>query len=920
MQKNLYALLAICCLAVLISACNSNKSSTEAENRLFPVKENSRWGYMDASGKVVVTPAFDYAWDFAEGRGRIKDKGRYGYVNLDGEVIIKPSFAYADDFQGGYARVNVTDTTVADVTFDGYSLGRGWTFVDPAGVVFNQTFASVVAFKDGVAVVRDQPDYNSAARYATIDNGQLIVQDRVTTAVFDFNGGTFAPASDSETGKLGMIDLQEQWVVQPSFDELAPYFEGIAAARKNNQYGYINKQGDWVYSQVVPVDQNFFPDRRPFSNGLAAVAVAENSYQYIDKTGKPAFKGRFKTAGNFTAEGYAIVSTAAGTGVIDKTGNWVLKPNLDVQRVEKGVVIYQSSKGMGVRDLATQKDIVPAEYTHIDLVGSLLRLRNVGATAGYIDTRGEFVVPPQFTTTWPFTKGKAIVEVKNELIYIDKTGRKLGAVPANESPYYYGDQYTYVSTEGNKFSFMNQDGANAVPGEYDFATDFEGSIARVNQGASFREEEYIYTGGKWGLIDKKGTSLVPATYELIMPYRKGTALVNVGGTATYSLCEGECEEMVYYTCDGGKWGLVNEAGKPVIEAKYDRLIPFGDNFLAGQEGQYSLLSATGEVVYEGPFSISLDEMEAGFIPAWYDIHFTTASQNDQVGVLSTGGTWLVKPEYDGVVYKDQAAETPFTEGLVVVQSGDKWGAVDEAGTLVVPAEYEGLRNFAGGLAAVMSNGRWGFIDKTNNSVIEPAYAAVRDFQGDVAIVQREANAPELVIDRKGATRVEADPTITYNYEGFIDGLCAITSGDAASPSTVINSSGKILFSSTLLNEVQVQKGGMFYAIQNNKWAIVNGEGVMLTGFEYSWIEPYTGQDLIRCNKGGEIYYDEMTGEPMAYGGLWGFIDKKGTVRIPLKFAGLEPFAEGLATARASEDLDEVGYVDLTGKVVSPVKK
>ncbi|MBT1709465.1 WG repeat-containing protein [Fulvivirgaceae bacterium PWU5] len=918
MQKNVYTLLAICCLAVVIIACDSHESTSDA--RLFPIKEKSRWGYMDASGKVVVAPAFDYAWDFAEGRGRIKDKGRYGYVNIDGEVMIKPSFSYADDFKGGYARVNVTDTTVADVTFDGYSLNRGWTFVDPAGVVFDQTFASVESFKDGVSTVKDDPSYDATPRYVLAHDGKLILQERVATAVFAFNDGPLAPASDPETGKVGMVNLEEQWVVEASFDELAPYSEGLASARKSNQYGYIDEQGNWVYSQVVPVNEDFSPDCRPFSNGLAAVQVAENTYQYIDKTGKPAFKGRFKTVSNFTAEGYAIVSTAAGTGVIDKTGNWALKPNLDVQSVEKGIVLYRSGKGMGARALATQKDIVPAEYSSIEFVGSLLRLRNLGATAGYIDARGEFVVPPQFTTAWPFAKGRAIVEGKNELIYIDKTGHKLGTVPANESPYYYGDQYTYVATHDNKFSFLNQDGGKTVPNEYDFATDFEGKIARVNQGATFHEENYVYTGGKWGLIDKKGTNLVPATYELIMPYHKGTALVNIGGTATYSLCEGECEEMVYYTCEGGKWGLINEAGSVVIEAKYDRLIPFGDNFLAGQEGQYSLLNAAGEAVNEGSFSISLEEMEAGFIPAWYTTHFTTAWQNEKSGVLSTAGKWLVKPEYDGVVYKDQAAETPFTEGLVVVQSGDKWGAVDEAGTVAIPAEYEGLRNFAGGLAAVMSNGHWGFIDKANTNVIEPTYAAVRDFQGDVTIVQREEGAPEFVIDRKGATRVKADPSITYSYEGFIDGLCAITNGDAAGTSTVMNSHGKILISSALLNEVKVQRGGMFYAVQNDKWAIVNDQGVMITGFEYSWIESYTGQELIRCNKGGEMYYDEMTGEPNAYGGLWGMIDTKGAVRIPLKFADLESFSEGLAVARSSEDLDEVGYVDLTGKVVSAVKK
>jgi hypothetical protein len=918
MQKNLYTLLAICCLAVVISACR--ETTPDADARLFPIKENSRWGYMDASGKVVVAPAFDYAWDFAEGRGRIKDKGRYGFVTIEGDVIIKPSFSYADDFQGGYARVNITDTTVADVTFDGYSLHRGWTFVDPAGVVFDQTFASVERFNEGISIVKDEPGYDAEPRYVMSYVDKLVMQDRAAVAIFDYNHGPLAPASDPETGKLGAIDRTEEWVIQPAFDELTPFSEEIASARKSNQYGYINEQGGWIYSQVIPVDQNFYPDRRPFSNGLAAVQVVPNEYQYIDKTGKPAFKGRFKTVSNFTEEGYAIVSTSAGTGVIDKTGNWAVKPNLDVISVNKGVVIYRTNKGMGARDLATQKDIVPAEYTNIDFLGTLLRLRNTGATAGYIDTRGEFVVKPQFDNAWAFAKDKAVVSVKDEMIYVDKTGRKLGAVPEKESPYYYPMQDVYVSMEDGKYGYQKDD-QWVIPAEYDLVTEMEGNVGRINLGAMSDESELQSKGGKWGLVDIKGKELVPPTYELIMPYRNGTALVNVGGDATYSFCEGDCEEGIYFSCLGGKWGLIDQRGKVVLEPAYDRLIPFGNNFLAGNGEEFSLVDATGKALSEGSFVINVDELfelESDFVPAWYTVKFTTARQDGKMGVLTPEGKWLVKPEYNSVVYANQEAETPFTEGLVVVQIGEKWGAVNEAGTLVIPAAYDAMRNFAGGLAAVMSNGRWGFIDKTNNKVVEPVYISVRDFQGDVAIVQREEKAPELVIDRKGTVTIDADPTITYGYEGFTDGVCILTNGDAGY--SVINSNGKILFAKGSLSEVKVQKGGLFYAIKDNKWAMVNRDGVMLTGFDYSWIETYTGQEFIRCNKGGEQTYDEMTGEQLAYGGLWGMVDKNGAVRIPLKFADLEPFSEGLAMARASENLDEVGYVDLSGKVVSPLKK
>jgi hypothetical protein len=672
---------------------------------------------------------------------------------------------------------------------------------------------------------------------------------------------------------------------------------------------------------LLTVDQNFQPERKPFSNGLAAVEVAQDSYQYIDTKGNSVFKTRFKTAGAFTPEGYAIVSTEAGTGLIDKKGAWVVKPNIDIREVAEGVIIYQKNQNMGVKDLATQKDIVPPVYSSIERVGPLLRLRNTGASSGYINTQGEFVIQPQFNTAWPFENDKAVVETNEGLFYIDKTGKKVGKVPDDKSPYNDGTQSLYVSNDGAKFGFDRSGGEEVVPARYDFATDFEGPVARVNIGANFRDEEYVYAGGKWGLINRQGNAITPPGCELIMPFHNGTAMFNNGGQATYSLCEGECDEYVYYSCTGGKWGLLNEKGTVVLEAKYDRIIPFGDNFLAGQEGKYTLLDATGAKVYDGLVMINLDEIEAGFIPMWYDLKFTTAWQDGLAGILNNTGKWLVKPAYASIVYKDLNASTPFTEGLVAVQSEEKWGAVDEAGTLVIPAEHDALRNFSSGMAAVMDKGKWGFINKSNVTTVEPVYAAVRDFQGEVAIVQREEESPESVITNKGTTVLAADPTRVFSYEGFVNGLCIISpSGEASSKSGVVNSAGKVLFNQNELTGVKIQTGGLLYAIKQDKWAMATTEGVMLTGFDYNWIETYTGQELIRCNAGGEVYQDEYGESESAYAGLWGMIDKKGTLRIPLKYAELDAFSNGLAQARSGQDLDEVGYIDFSGKVVSPLRK
>jgi hypothetical protein len=420
MLKRMLAPVLMYCVIFLLNSCNTkeNPETASATPRLYPMKENAKWGYMDETGKVVITPAYDYTWDFTEGLGRIKTQGKYGFVNEKGEMIIPPSFAFADDFKDGYARVNTSDVTTTTVLYDGYDLSSGWTFVNPQGVVFSQTFAKAEWLRDGIAQVKDDAEYETPWTYVSISDGNLIASERPTEAIFTYNGHNLAPASDPSTGKIGMIDKMEQWVIQPTFDAMEPFSEGLAAAKKDNLFGYVDLQGNWVYQEIVPIE-NYFSlsyDFKPFSNGLAAVRITKDSYTYINHQGKQPFKQRFTSAASFTEEGYAIVATEAGTGLIDTKGTFVIKPHLEISSVEKGIVIYHTNEGYGAKDLKTLKDIVPPKYGDVELAGDLIRLRESGATTGYINQKGEFVIAPEYAAAWSFIDGKGIVNIKDKML------------------------------------------------------------------------------------------------------------------------------------------------------------------------------------------------------------------------------------------------------------------------------------------------------------------------------------------------------------------------------------------------------------------------------------------------------------------------------------------------------------------------
>lgn len=49
----------------------------------------------------------------------------------------------------------------------------------------------------------------------------------------------------AKSGKWGFINQQQQWVIQPRFDEAKEFQDGKAAAKQGGKWGFINKQGNW---------------------------------------------------------------------------------------------------------------------------------------------------------------------------------------------------------------------------------------------------------------------------------------------------------------------------------------------------------------------------------------------------------------------------------------------------------------------------------------------------------------------------------------------------------------------------------------------------------------------------------------------------------------------------------------------------
>jgi hypothetical protein len=67
----------------------------------------AKWGFIDKTGKVIVTPKYDDAMSFSEGLARVLLNGKVGLIDKTGKEIVPPKYDEVRDFHEGLARVKL---------------------------------------------------------------------------------------------------------------------------------------------------------------------------------------------------------------------------------------------------------------------------------------------------------------------------------------------------------------------------------------------------------------------------------------------------------------------------------------------------------------------------------------------------------------------------------------------------------------------------------------------------------------------------------------------------------------------------------------------------------------------------------------------------------------------------------------------
>jgi hypothetical protein len=320
---------------ILIAVCLAFGAAfvdAQKNDELLLIRVGGKVGYIDRTGKVIIEPRFEHAYEFKDGLAPVKIDDEWGFINPRGEFVIEPQFdwLYWDGFNEGICPAGVNgrkvgiDKTGKFVIEPKYELalqfsdgvmpvriekfpiwGEKWIYVDRTGVrVIEKEFFGADSFVDGRSFVKIGFD-----KWALIDKtGAQITKKPFTYDPFNKLSEGLQAVQIKE--KWGYINRDGQIVIKPQFDDANNFSEGLAAVRKGCYYGFIDKTG----KMVIPAR---FETAWKFSDGLAPVALARNTSLGLR------FKGK---NGKWIQMCGSRLGSIEPQGYIDRTGTMVIAP------------------------------------------------------------------------------------------------------------------------------------------------------------------------------------------------------------------------------------------------------------------------------------------------------------------------------------------------------------------------------------------------------------------------------------------------------------------------------------------------------------------------------------------------------------------------------------------------------------------
>ncbi|MGL4562177.1 MAG: WG repeat-containing protein [Brevinema sp.] len=246
-----------------------------ATNGVSIFKKDSRYGYIDNNGNIIVNALYDRVFNFQDDMALVGRKERnkmyYGFINMRGEVVVPLKYEGARSYSEG---------------FGGLYENRKWFYVNKKGQqIFEKRFDAIGAFYEGLARVRLNNEWGYINTL-----GEIVIPPMYKEAD-DFHNG-FAIVGDGSY--FSYISKSNKQIVPFVFTRATRFDGKLARVSQNNKNGFMNAEGRYNLTEKINSIGSFYHDRARMRVG--------RYYGYYDSNARVAIKPKYLYTSDFKGE------------------------------------------------------------------------------------------------------------------------------------------------------------------------------------------------------------------------------------------------------------------------------------------------------------------------------------------------------------------------------------------------------------------------------------------------------------------------------------------------------------------------------------------------------------------------------------------------------------------------------------------
>jgi hypothetical protein len=947
---------------------------TQAQQHLYPVHIDKKWGMMDVKGNLVVEPYYQAIGVFQEGLYAIAEKeGLLGVLDTTGTLVIPCQYTLMDYVGRGLFSVK-TETT-------------NWKIINTEEHLILDDMAASIEFLEDPFLSYEEI---TGLGLADLKKGVLLPPE---FSEFEFLNNAFIIASNRE-GRKFIYDYDGNKILASNYEKIE-IKNNLIWAKRSGKWGAFTFKGvnviphEWLDYEAV--GSNFYHFKNEEEKSVL-YSVELNTVILKNIKRVEAFNDRYIEV--LMPSGTRSIIDLAGQIVFSGKYDFVTKFGENAFRVKKG-----DFQGV-VNDKGVV--IVPLIYDYISNLNSSVAIARKGKKHGIVNLNGEVVIPIAFPPSLELNDNNARYKDTSgnlQLFVFDENGQM-----ANNTKFS-NMKSLKVRSSGQRRTGRRQ----AAP------------ITGVPTFDPFQISDSLrwkFHGGarKWGLwhIQEKRYKFTPQWANVQVLREQGISIVrkqkqNIGGrlntgrirlkvhevygvfTNVHGLPVTAMEFLDIRITDfttrnlsvarcvfvGGSQGVIESNGR-VLTRGYAYIGEFVEGkaratkkgqLLVDLEGKkkrpigraaahFNSFMATCHFdndddpkyykMFEEKGVLYCDNAKWGYLDTFGVVHsalkydYVENYSNDRAlirkdgkwGMLDEEGNEVLKPAYDNFNFLPNSKRKLF----FIAQNRVLHGAIDSNANVIVPVKYLKVRAYHEDRIAVKNiAGRWGFVNRTGQEVVKAQYRVAHDFSEGLAVIFDKS--------RWGAINPSGGIVIKPQYLRMGD----FTEGKAwvhlrKGKKGYIDKNGTLLFSKRFSRLTNFKNGIARVYVRKKGWGLINtkGEYILKPKKAYDNIEAFNEYGLAKVKIGKKYRLMNEAGELIgkkAYGKIrdfkegfaavriqaltgnhigktnlnWMFIDTTGEVVIDKEFRQLKDFSEGRAAFTSQES--KRGYINTKGEVI-----